>query len=263
MNSLELIKTFDINDSVAKFCSNHSIKRAECNFNLTKVITFYKSYEMETFAPVNEIIAEKFDDKQMLIQDKIIFRELYHIELCSENLRVFNFHFRLMFDKYSINPKLLILPTSIFPTATYTKNAFAKLLYQEIRKIKAKHKILINLFSKQLSEEIKLFVNLLYAHQFNEIFELSLCEAVEPVEGEPSTLRKHYKTNNADQQIAQVEANELIIEYIKPVFSVDGLNCHGYRVSSDDAIDASVLEFETDDATIKKKETPNSRIGTG
>lgn len=248
------IQTAHIKQALQQFASDSITPLEQCDFVLHGVITYIKTCHMDTFAKFAGTFKDDYADTDKLIKDRVVFRQIYKISLLKQRECVIGLDYTIDFGTYHTQPQLIIRPGSSIPYQSYKPQELFTIIIREINKIKAFYGMLIGVFSEQMIEDVKKLVRLIYTKSFNSDFAVLLFNGVEPELAQSSRLILHFETKNADRQLKEVEADELIVEYIKPVYGHNGLNAYGRRIKSGDADNRTFLSCQIDAATIEKVE---------
>lgn len=170
-------------------------------------------------------------------------------------------NYTIDFATHASHPKIILSPTSIIPHKLYTPNELLRLLFSELNKIKAYHGIIIRLFDETMIKNLKILVTYIYAGKFQKKVKIPLFDGIEPTITRKSQLICWYKEKEHDieSQIIEVDADELLVEYKKPIFGKNGFNAFGKIVSVDYFTNNDDLEAAVDENSIYIEEDENSK----
>ncbi|MDX1295743.1 MAG: flagellar assembly protein A [Sulfurimonadaceae bacterium] len=249
------VQTAIIKQTVQQFASDSITPLDQCDFILHGVITYIKTCHMETFAKYTEKYKEEYSDTEKLVNDRVVFRQIYKISLQKKKTCELKLDYTIEPGDYNTQPQMIIKPTSMIPYERYKPQELFTLITREINKIKAWNGMIIGLFSEPMIQDIKKFVKQIYTKRFTDDVSILLFNGIEPELAKPSKLILHFQKKSQDRQISEVEVGELIVEYIKPVYGHNGINALGRRVSRGEAQNEPFMECEIDKATIEVSET--------
>jgi hypothetical protein len=244
----------NIRQALREFASDTYTPIKECDFTLHGVATYIKTSGMEAFGKYNVKQREIYKDLERLINDRVVFRQMYQISLHHKTTCEIELEYTIEKDPYLTHPILMIEPTSIIPYKQYKPQELFNLLIKEINKIKALSGILVGIFSDAMVQDVKKLVKEIYTNQFKESASILLFSGIEPELAEPSELTFHFEDKNKDRQIKEVEVGELIVEYKKPVFGKNGLNAQGKQIHRGNFDNEEFLKCTVDEETIDRIE---------
>jgi hypothetical protein len=248
------IQTASIKQTVKQFASDSITPLDQCDFILHGVITYIKTCHMETFAKYTEKFKEEYSDTERLINDRVVFRQIYKVSLQKTKACELKLDYTIEPGDYNTQPQMIIKPTSAIPFERYKPQELFTLIVREINKIKAWNGMLIGMFSEPMIEDVKKLVKQIYTKRFVDDVSILLFNGIEPELAKPSKLLLYFQKKSQDRQISEVEVGELIVEYVKPVYGHNGINAYGRRVSRGEAQNEPFMECEIDKATIEVSE---------
>ncbi|MEA3373319.1 MAG: flagellar assembly protein A [Campylobacterota bacterium] len=254
MKKQKAIQVISIKKSLQEFASDSYTPVKECDFTLHGVVTYIKTSGMEAFGKYNSKQKEIYQDHDKLINDRAIFRQMYQITLDKKNSCTFNLDYTIEKDELLTHPLLLLEPTSIIPYQQYKPQELFTLLIKEINKIKAWNGILVGFLSDAMLQDVKKLVKQIYTKQFTSTASILLFSGIEPEMAKASRLILHFEAKHEDSQIKEVEADELIVEYIKPIYGKNGLNALGKQINRGNFDNQEFLDCKIDEKTIERKE---------
>lgn len=258
-NNQKSIRTKNINEAIQSYASENFTPLSECNFKIERVETSIKTSADTEFQIINADIEEIYKDRDKLLNERVQIQQYYNIIIFTQTERDINLNYTIDYGEFTANPKIILHHNSHIPYKSYKPKELFLLLVKELNKIKATHKILINLFDGSMIKNLKAFTKYIYAGKFTKKIRIPLFDGLEPDITSASRLIMWYEEKNVDQKIKEVEANEIIIEYKKPRFGKNGFNAHGEIIDSGSATNADDLQLEVDLTTIKIKEDANKK----
>ena len=255
------VLTRNIDSLLQEYASSTFTPLHSCDFNLLGVMTYIKRSNSDTYTKISDELYEKYSlDLHNAITDKININQVYKVEIYKTNECTIQLDYKLKFDEFSTHPKVLLLPTSHIPYKTMKAVEIYKLLINEINKIKVKHRILVNFHSNEMLEDLKKFVRHLYMGKFTKPVVILLFEGIEPELSAQSHLNLIYKNKNfEDHQLVEVDKDELILEYTKPIYGCNGFNCYGKQIEHG-ALQANSFDLKIDEESIEVSEQENMLI---
>ncbi len=253
------VQVVSVKKAIQEFASDSYTPLKECDFTLHGIVTYIKTSGMEAFGKYNKKQKELYQDHDKLINDRAVFKQMYQVSLFKKDTCSFKLDYTIEKDEFLIHPLLLVEPTSVVPYRQYKPQELFTLLLKEINKIKALHGILIGLFSEPMVQDVKKLVKQIYNKQFTSTASILLFSGIEPEMATSSRLILHYDNKHRDSQIKEVEVDELIVEYIKPVYGKNGLNALGRQINRGSTENTEFLSCKIDKDTIEYKED-NERI---
>lgn len=253
-NRQKVQQVVSIKKALQEFASDSITPLKECDFNLHGVVTYIKTVGMEAFGKYNAALKEIYQDHDRLIDDHVVFRQMYQITLFKKSKCIFDLDYTIEQDTYLTHPVLHLEPTSHIPYQQFKPQELFTLLLKEINKIKAMHGMLIGLFSEPMVSDIKKLVKQIYTNKFNTTASILLFSGIEPEMAKPSELILHFEEKNRQQQLKEVEVGELIVEFIKPIYGRNGLNAQGKQINRGTFDNEEFLKCQIDEHTIERKE---------
>lgn len=255
----KLIKTRYIQEALKSFAEENLILPSECDFTIGKVDTYVKTNASDSFELYKKDILEKHLDKKRIINEHIEFHQVYTITMMKKEVQTLELLYKVDYSKYSTHPSLILSPESKIPSMTLKPVELLKILFKEYNKIKAYHKILINIFDEDMKKYLKLLVKHIYAKKFIKRVKIPLFNGIEPVITRPSELIFWFKEKEHRGEVIEVEGNELLVEYKKPIYGQNGLNVFGEYLDTDFATNVDDLQARVDQNSIKIVETSTSK----
>jgi hypothetical protein len=257
-----IIKTKNIKEAMSTFASDSFIPLNECNFTIQKTSTYIKTSSDDSFRLFNENIYEHYKDETSIINQHLELQQVYTIEAVKSTEVEMQLNYSLELGEFCSNPKIVLHPDSHILYKTHKPKEIFKLLVQEINKIKAKNGMLINIFDKKMIHNLKAFTKYLYEGKFKKRVRISLFEGIEPeiTQAGKLILWFMHKENSKKHQIIEVEEDELLIEYKKPVYGKSGFNAYGKQLDKDYIHNADDLQAKVDEKSVYLQESDYKKL---
>ena len=256
----KVIKTKDIQKSLAKYAADNSLTVQECTFSINKVETYVKESATDEFILIAKDILSQYADKERILNEHIEFNQVYTITAKKFKNNGLNLNYEIILGDNATHPKITIKSDSKIPNKKYPPKDLLVLLYTELNKIKASNSILVNIFDEEMKKTLKLFVKYIYAGKFVKSIRIPLFNGIEAVVTRESKLIYWFKEKNTQNQIIEVEDDELLIEYKKPIFGKNGFDAYGKEVSGGYGKNSDDLEATIDKQSIKIEENEKSKL---
>ena len=253
------VTTKHIKNCLENFAHEQLLDMNECEFKLQKSETYVKKNPADEYSLYSDTIVKEYADKERILNEHIEFEQQYtvtlkRVEKCSLHLK-----YTLKFDTHSAQPYIILSPNSNISHKLYTPKQLLNLLYKELNKIKVYNQILIRIFDDTMIKSLKLLIKYIYAGKFKKNVKIPLFNGIVPVVTRESRLIFWYEEKMDENQVIEVEKNELLIEFKKPIFGKDGFNAFGKSIDSTYANNAEDLETEIDEESIYIQEDSNSK----
>lgn len=255
-----IIKTNDIKKSLQKYAHKHEMAIDICDFSIKKTTNYIKTSADEDFVLFNENIKETYKTDEDILNEHVEFQQLYTIHIFRKKNYEIRLKYTIELGEFADHPKIVIDPKSIIPYKTRNKREVLILLVKEINKIKAKNKILINIFDDKMTSILKSFVKHIYDGKFTKKIRIPLFEGIYPEINRESELILHYKDKEKDSKIAEVEVNEVLVEYIKPIYGKKGLDAYGRLIDNSFKTNVDDYSYDIDETAISIKETKRKKL---
>ncbi len=255
----KIIKTRHIKEALQTFAQDNFILPAECDFVINKTETYIKSSANASFELYSKKIQEKYKDKEKILNEYVEFHQLYTITLMKKEKRDLELEYTVNFSKFFTHPFLILSPDSKIPYKSHQPVALLKILFRECNKIKAYHKILVNIFDEEMKKSLKILVKYLYAGKFVKRVKIPLFEGIEPILTRPSKLIFWFKEKEHTGEVIEVDENELLVEYKKPVYGQNGLNAFGEYIDANFTNNMDDLQAHVDEKSIAIQENATSK----
>jgi len=255
----KIIKTRYIKEALNIFAEENLIPPSECDFLINKADTYIKSNANESFELYSKDVQKSYMDKERIINEHIEFHQLYTITAMRKEKSELELEYTIDYSKYSTHPTLILSPDSKIPYKTHKPVDLLKKLFREFNKIKAYHKILINIFDEDMKKYLKLLVKYIYAKKFIKRVKIPLFNGITPLITRPSKLIFWFQEKEHKGEVIEVEENEVLVEYKKPIYGQNGLNAFGEYIDTAFANNVDDLQARVDENSIKIKENTTTK----
>lgn len=253
------IKTKNIKETLVKYASENLIPHSECDFVINKVDTLVKSNASGEFEHFSKDSIKQFFDKQKIINEHIEFTQIYTLTLMQKSENKITLEYSIDFGKNKTHPTLILSPNSTIAYKLFKPVELLQAIYVEINKIKAYNGILLQLFDASMIKTLKMFVKHLYSGKFVKKVKIPLFDGIEPVTLREGKLIYWFQEKEHEGLIIEVDENELLVEYKKPLYGKNGFNAHGQIINTGYAVHADDLQANIDPQSIAIKEDKNSK----
>jgi len=225
-----------VNAPSSEILTTKSVKESlgqSTDFEILNVETYVKDNTSETFTLLNTDINSYYEDKTKLINEHTELQQYYKIKLLNDKSSQIELRYTLEHGEFNTHPKIILSPDSSIEYKLFKPKELFILLIKELNKIKAKNSILINIFDVNMIKNLKALTKHIYAGKFTKRVKIPLFDGIEPVITQKSELILHFEHKTNSNQVIEVDKEELLIEYIKPVFGLSGFSAHGKEISSE------------------------------
>lgn len=253
-------KTKNIVATIEKFALENNCSPLEFSFAINEVETYIKTTSDDTFKLYNEDSLGYYDDPQKMINEHLRIKQIYTITLKQEPKRIIKLNYSIDFSPNNAHPALILHPESQIPYTKYQPKEIFLLLFKEFNNIKAANGILINLFDSEMKEKLKAFVKYLYAGKFVKKIKIPLFNGIEPEIRRSSKLLMRFLEKESNLQVIEVLEEEILVEYIKPVFGKNGLNAFGDIIDNASLKNVDDLKCQIDTKSIEILENSDRKI---
>lgn len=245
------IKTQNIANSISKFAAENLLKSNEYIFTIDNISTYIKTISDDNFILYKEDIHNYYTDNNKIIDKHVRFRQLYTITIKKETNPPIKLEYKINYSENNINPYIIIFPNSLIPYKKYKPKDIYLLLLKELNNIKAKKKILVEIFDNSMKEKLKAFIIHLYQDKFVKSIKLPLFDGIAPEITKTSKLIYHFLEKEKTGQVIEVDIGETLVEFIKPIFGKNGLNAFGEIISNNHENNKEDLHVEVDNNSIE------------
>lgn len=246
------INTKSIVNSLEEYAEKINVSPEKLDFTLLGLQSYFKTCHLDSFVKFHDDYKKEYSTPAKIINDYARFIQMYKIKIHEKTEQNFHLEYRIEFGEFSTYPILIISTDSLLPINDLNEKEMLKLLYTECNKIKAKHKMLVNLFSACLVKDLKSFVAKIYKDGFSSEESILLFEGIDPVVSQPSMVVNHFQKKG--QKVAEVEDSEVVITYIKPIYGEPGLNAMGQRIAHGGSSNLAKIEYQIDTQNIRVQE---------
>ncbi len=224
-----IIHSKNISLSLNEYAQRHQCPVTSLDFDLLGLQTYFKTCHLDSFVKFHDDYKKEYTSSPKIIKDHARFIQIYKIHIHPKKPQDIELVYRLEMGEFSTHPILVLSTESTLPLNKYKEQEMLKKLYNELNKIKASNKILVNLFSSCMVNDLKAFVQKIYKDGFNKEESILLFEGISPQVSQPSKVINHYRDKVKNQKVSEVEDSELIITYVKPIYGEAGLNAMGQK----------------------------------
>ena len=249
------LNTKNINLSMQEYAKKNNISDDKVDFKILGMQSYIKTCHLESFAKLTDSYKVEYQLPDKIIKDHVRYLQIYKISIFPKEKQELNLIYHIEYGELSTYPILVLSHKSELPMAKFNQQEMIKLLYNEINKIKAKNRILINLFASMMVSDLKEFVYKIYKSGFISDASILLFEGIDPEIAQPSKVIEHYKEKLKSEKVAEVQRDELIITYIKPIYGKAGFNAYGQRVAQGDTNNKAKIEYQIDKENIITKDS--------
>ena len=251
----DVLHTKNIKSSIKDFAEGKGYTYEEFDYTLLGLQTYFKTSEHQAFVKFHDAYKKEYSSKEVLLKSKARFLQLYKIKIHSKKDKKVNLVYRIEEGEFITHPMMVISPDSNLPLDEVDEKTMLKLLYAELNTIKAKEKLLVNVFSECMVKDLRAFVKKIYANGFTSEETILLCEGIDPEISEPSKVINHYIDKGKKQKVTEVEDSELIITYVKPIYGKSGLNAKGQIIDHGKTNNLAKIEYKIDLESITVQES--------
>jgi len=201
------------------------------DFEILNIETYVKDNAREAFTLLDIDINSYYEDKTKLINEHTELQQYYKLRLLNKRNSQIELKYTLEYGEFHTHPKLILHPDSSISYRLIKPQELFILLIKEINKIKAKNSILINIFDTNMIKNIKALTKHIHTGKFTKRVKIPLFDGLEPLITQRSELILHYEHRASASQVIEVDEEDLLIEYVKPIFGLSGFNAYGKEVS--------------------------------
>ncbi len=250
-------KTKNISATINKYAAENDSSPLEFSFNVNEVDTYIKTVSEKSFVLYNEDINHYYSEHDKMINEHVELKQMYTITVKKESKKIIKLIYSIDFSIDNTTPVIILYPESQIPYKKYQPKEIYLLLLKELNNIKAVNNILVNIFDGQMKEKLKTFIKYLYSDKFVSKIKIPLFNGIKVEIRRSSKLVMKFMQKENTHQVIEVNAGEVLVEFIKPVFGKNGFNAfgdiidNGYLKNNDDLKcyidDKSIEIIENDD----------------
>ncbi len=259
----EIITTKDIPHAMTTFASENFTPLSECDFKITNVSSYIKTSSDDDFKLFNENVNEHYKNKEEIINQHLEFSQSYTIEAIIPKKNQIQLNYSLEIDEFECLPKIILHPDSHISYKKHKPREVFALLVQEINKIKVNNGILINIFDEGMIKNLKAFTKYLYEGKFKKRIRISLFDGIEPEVTRVGKLILWFNQKeivSKKHQIIEVKADEVLVEFKKPIYGKNGFNSRGKQVGETFEKNANDLQTPIDTQSIYIEENEDNKL---
>ncbi|MDD5399807.1 MAG: hypothetical protein PHQ93_01290 [Sulfurimonas sp.] len=220
-------KTKNISATIDKFAAENDSSPLEFSFTINNVDTYIKTITNDSFILYNEDVNNYYGNHDKMIDEHVQIKQMFIITVKKEPKSIIKLVYSIDFSDDKTTPAIILHPESQIPYKKYQPKEIYMLLLKEFNNIKAINNILINIFDEQMKEKLKAFVKYLYNGKFVNKIKIPLFNGIKVELRKSSKLIMRFLEKETTHQIIEVDAGEVLVDYIKPVFGNNGFNAFG------------------------------------
>ena len=252
-----IIKTDNISKSLTDVAKQYNLSVSNLDFDILSYETYVKLSKEQDFVIADEQTFELLKDEKLLLNPEVEITQSYEIKIKKfqfvddfELIGKFKFNKTLTKSVYSISPSSLL----------FYSDTLEFQIKEELNKKKAKSGLLINfdLFEEKMESDIQeLIAKLRVLGSIENDFDITLCEAIEPVFPIHMKIIEHYKKHEKEDSrikelIYPIKKGDMIIEILKPKKGKNGRNCKGKIIKIHNIKDEEIPEYKINDDVTKR-----------
>lgn len=254
------IKTKNILFSLERYAKDNLVSLDSVDFKILEIESQIKTIHEKEFFHFNENVQAHYDSNEKFVNEHVEFKQIYIIEMFQQLDFEIKLNYKVEYNEFKTKANIIVSSDSIIPSTNYKIKDLYLLIVSEFNKIKAKEGILLNLFDEAYNHQLKAFTKHFIDGKFNKTIKLPLFRGIDPSITKKSQLINHYENKKNEFGISEVEANEIIIEFVKPRFGQNGLNAFGNIVDAAAFSNTKDVTKDIDPETIKIKEDENKKF---
>ncbi|MDD5372555.1 MAG: FapA family protein [Sulfurimonas sp.] len=220
-------KTKNISATIDKFAEENGSSPLEFSFAINNVDTYIKTISSDSFILYNEDSNNYYGNHDKMIDEHVQIKQMFIITVKKEPKNIIKLVYSIDFSEDNTTPAIILHPESQIPYKKYQPKEIYMLLLKEFNNIKAINGILINIFDEQMKEKLKAFVKYLYNGKFVNKIKIPLFNGIKVELRKSSKLIMRFLEKETMHQVIEVDAGEVLVDYIKPVFGKNGFNAFG------------------------------------
>ena len=234
-----VLETENIANSIKDTARLNKIDASLLDFRLLEFHTFYKdeSKSKSEWVEIKKEDIYKFDKEKFFLNPSILLKQIYKIEIFKKDEKS-QFPLNISVSTNKLITKVIVKVAKNEDIYYYSK--LEKELLDEINKRKARAGIMVGIFDRSLSREVKKIVyKIKIDKMLKEDYTFVACEAFEPERSVDDKIILHFKNKFKKEDkngkidhskkgiILPVNKGEVVIEYIKAKYGKNGRNCRG------------------------------------
>ena len=262
MNNIKnkIIRTKNIKNTLQEYALANFTPLNECDFILQDVSTFIKNSSDKEFKLFNQDFNKLYEEKERILNEHVEIEQLYTIKVETDIKKTISLKYHIDYAEHATHPKIIILPDSIIPYQQYRAKQIFHILVDEINKIKVLNGVVINIFDEEMIKHLKVFTKYIYENKFTKRVRIPLFAGIEPKMTRASKLVFWYKEKETGKQVIEIDKDEILVEYKKPIYGKNGFNAHGQIVDNNNEYNSNDLKSKIDNKTISIIETENKKL---
>ncbi|MDD3442458.1 MAG: FapA family protein [Sulfurimonas denitrificans] len=253
-------KTKNINATIKKFALENDCSPLEFTFNINGVETYLKNVSQKDFLLYTEDIFDYFNNHQKMINEHVEIKQIFLITIKQTPKNIIKLDYSIEFSPNKDSVHIVLYPESQIPYKKYQPKEIYLLLLKELNNIKALNNILINIFDNEMKEKLKQFVKYIYAGKFIKKIKIPLYIGIEPDITRESRLLFRFLNKKSNHQVIEVAEDEILVEFIKPLFGKNGFNAFGEIIDNFYLKNIDDLKCNVDENSIKIIENSDRKI---
>jgi hypothetical protein len=243
-------KTKNINATINKYAAENELSPLEFSFGLNHVDTYIKTVAESSFVLYNEDINHYFSNPEKMINEHVEIKQMYTITVKKSSKKIIKLNYSIDFSSDNTTPAIILHPESLIPYKNYQPKEIYILLLKEINNIKAANSILVNIFDEEMKEKLKSFIKYLYGGKFINKIKIPLFSGIKVEIRRSSKLVMKFMQKENSHQVIEVDAGEVLAEFIKPVFGKNGFDAFGNIIDNGYLKNSEDLKCFIDDKSI-------------
>lgn len=224
---IKKFKTKNISATIDKFAAENDSSPLEFSFVINNIDTYIKTISNDSFILYNEDTNNYYGNHDKMIDEHVQIKQMFIITVKKEPKNIIKLVYSIDFSDDKTTPAIILHPESQIPYKKYQPREIYMLLLKEFNNIKAINGILINIFDEQMKEKLKAFVKYLYNGKFVNKIKMPLFTGIKLELRKSSKLIMRFLEKETAHQVIEVDAGEVLVDYIKPVFGKNGFNAFG------------------------------------
>jgi len=255
-----IIKTKDIKKVLENYADVNHLPLFMCDYKIEEIETYIRDVSNHEFKQFNENISRRYENKEKISDEKVEFQQVFNISISKRRINPVELNYSLNLEESLTHPKLIIHPSSKIPYKSYKSKNIFLMLVEEVNKIKAEHGILVELFDDSMIRALKLFTKYIYAGKFIKNIKIPLFDGIEAELSRKGKLIMWFEEKEDTSQIAEVIENEVLVEYLKPIYGKSGLSCFGKQIENDFGENDEDLQLKIDLDSIEIVENEDRKL---